>query len=181
MARFTLRAAVVVGCAAVVVGCVVGAVVSSCAKKPLDAASAAAGCQKDTDCKGDRVCVQGQCTAPTATASVASVEAVNDGTDPNAPDLSPDDVNFVDNRKGFGWSDRCFTEIKAAKWGWARAACDRGLALPDVDNARPLLQCYLFHDYDPRLNSNHPGRPRGTDYCCPVNDEDECPPCADED
>ena len=96
-------------------------------------------------------------------------------------DLSPDDVNFVDNRKGFGWSDRCFTEIKAAKWGWARAACDRGLALPDVDNARPLLQCYLVHDYDPRLNSNHPGRPRGTDYCCPVNDEDECPPCADED
>jgi hypothetical protein len=42
-------------------------------------------------------------------------------------------------------------------------------------------ECFLYHDYDPPLNENHPGRPRGTDHCCPVNDKDECPPCADED
>jgi hypothetical protein len=41
-------------------------------------------------------------------------------------------------------------------------------------------ECFLFHDYDPDLNENHPGRPEGTDYCCPVADDDECPPCSDE-
>lgn len=72
---------------------------------------------------------------------VASAAApANDGADPKAPILSPDDANFVDARKGAGWGDRCFTEIKQGKWGWAHAACDRALALPDVDpKARPLL------------------------------------------
>jgi hypothetical protein len=31
-----------------------------------DATTIAAGCSKDTDCKGDRVCVQGQCADPKA-------------------------------------------------------------------------------------------------------------------
>lgn len=71
---------------------------------------------------------------------VASAAPANDGTDPKAPILSPDDANFVDARKGAGWGDRCFTEIKQGKWGWAHAACDRALALPDVDQkVRPLL------------------------------------------
>lgn len=43
------------------------------------------------------------------------------------------------------------------------------------------VECFMFHDYEPDLNERHPGRPRGTNHCCPVNDEDECPPCADED
>jgi hypothetical protein len=77
--------------------------------------------------------------SPTAVAS-ASAAASNDGTDPKAPVLSPDDTSFVDMRKGGGWGDRCFTEIKQGKWGWAHAACDRALALPDVDaKVRPLL------------------------------------------
>jgi hypothetical protein len=59
---------------------------------------------------------------------------------PQGPVLSPDDANFVDARKGGGWGDRCFTEIKQGKWGWAHTACDRALALPDVDpKVRPLL------------------------------------------
>lgn len=70
----------------------------------------------------------------------AAATPTNDGTDPKAPILSPDDTSFVDTRKGMGWGDRCFTEIKQGKWGWAHAACDRALALPDVDSkARPLL------------------------------------------
>jgi hypothetical protein len=78
-------------------------------------------------------------TASPATAATAAT-TTNDGTDSTAPILSPDDANFVDARKGFGWGDRCFTEIKQGKWGWAHAACDRALALPDVDSkARPLL------------------------------------------
>lgn len=31
-----------------------------------------------------------------------------------------------------------------------------------------LTECELYHDYDPDLNMNHPGRPPGTTYCCPV-------------
>jgi hypothetical protein len=63
-----------------------------------------------------------------------------DGTDPGSPVLSPDDATFTDARKGFGWGDRCFAEIRRGQLGWARAACDRGLSLPDLDPAaRPPL------------------------------------------
>jgi hypothetical protein len=76
--------------------------------------------------------------APSAAA--AASPPTNSGDDPKAPVLSPDDAHFVDGRKGWGWGDRCFNEIKQGKLGWARAACDRALALPDVDpKARPAL------------------------------------------
>jgi hypothetical protein len=39
----------------------------------------------------------------------------NDGTDPKAPVLSPDESNFIDTRNGGGWGDRCFAEIKQGK------------------------------------------------------------------
>jgi hypothetical protein len=39
------------------------------AASPPGAASSASGCAKDTDCKGDRVCVQGQCADPTVKAA----------------------------------------------------------------------------------------------------------------
>ncbi len=82
-------------------------------------------------------------TAPSGAPSGARA-AANDGTDPKNPVLSPDDVGFKDTRKGMGWGDRCFTEYKAGKLGWARAACDAGLALPEVDaKARPPL---LFNE-----------------------------------
>ncbi len=49
-------------------------------------------------------------------------------------------MNYNDPRKGWGWGDRCVKELRAGKLGWARAACDRALALPDVDaKARPAL------------------------------------------
>jgi len=102
-------------------------------------ASASAGCSKDTDCKGDRVCQSGQCVAPagstssaTSTASVAT--ATNDGTDPRSPVLAPADASFTDARHGWGWSDRCWNELHAKKFGWAMAACEKGLGLPDLDS-----------------------------------------------
>jgi hypothetical protein len=83
---------------------------------------------------------QASSVTPSSVPAPSASAPGNDGTDPKAPVLSPDDANFVDTRKGGGWGDRCFTEIKRGKWGWAHAACDRALALPDVDpKVRPLL------------------------------------------
>jgi hypothetical protein len=42
-------------------------------------------------------------------------------------------------------------------------------------------ECVLFHDWEPPLNDDHPGRPRGTQLHCPVDGHNECPPNADED
>jgi hypothetical protein len=76
--------------------------------------------------------------------ATAAPPPANDGTNAKAPVLSPDDANFTDPRKGFGWGDRCFKELKDGKLGWARAACDRALALPEVDpKAQPAL---LFNE-----------------------------------
>lgn len=47
-------------------------------------ASAAAGCAKDTDCKGDRICERGVCTAPAA-ASPPSAEARPPAAEEQAP------------------------------------------------------------------------------------------------
>jgi hypothetical protein len=83
---------------------------------------------------------QASSVAPSSVPAPSASAPGNDDTDPKAPVLSPDDTSFVDTRKGGGWGDRCFTEIKRGKWGWAHAACDRALALPDVDpKVRPLI------------------------------------------
>jgi hypothetical protein len=98
------------------------------------AATESNGCAKDTDCKGDRVCQAGQCVAPSGAASVpTATTATNDGTDPRHPVLAPDDANFTDTRRGWGWSDRAWQEVHAGKYGWAVAACQKALALPDLD------------------------------------------------
>ena len=80
-------------------------------------------------------------TASTAATAVASVApAAHDGTDPKRPILSPQDASFTDGRHGWGWSDRCLNEAHAAKYGWAMAACQKGLDLPDLDGtAKPAL------------------------------------------
>jgi len=64
----------------------------------------------------------------------------NDGNDPHQPVLSPDDAAFADPRRGWEWSNRCYNEDKARKYGWAMAACQKGLDLPDLDaKVKPLL------------------------------------------
>ena len=43
--------------------------------------------------------------------------------------LAPADQGYVDAKKGAGWGNRCFAHIKAGDLDFARAACQRGLAL----------------------------------------------------
>jgi len=48
-----------------------------------------AGCGKDTDCKGDRVCENARCTAPPTTAANVPAAATSLATDmPTAPSLA---------------------------------------------------------------------------------------------
>jgi len=54
---------------------------------------------------------------------------VNDGRDPGRPILPPSDLGFVDTRGGWEWGNRCFRNILANNWGWAKAECDEALKL----------------------------------------------------
>jgi tetratricopeptide (TPR) repeat protein len=42
-------------------------------------------------------------------------------------ELAAEDQNFVDERQGFGWGDRCYKHFKAGTLKFARAACQKGL------------------------------------------------------
>ena len=44
------------------------------------------------------------------------------------PELAPADQNFVDSTRGRKWGDRCYLHIKAQRYEWAVAACQKGLA-----------------------------------------------------
>ena len=55
--------------------------------------------------------------------------ATNDGTDANRPVMPDSDTGFMDPRGGWGWGDKCWTSLRAGKWGWAKAECDRGMAM----------------------------------------------------
>jgi hypothetical protein len=57
----------------------------------------------------------------------------NDGNDPHAPVLSPDDATFVDSRPGADWNDRCWKEERKGKYGWAMACCKKALDSPNLD------------------------------------------------
>jgi hypothetical protein len=69
----------------------------------------------------------GTSTIPPAAPAIAA--AANDGTDANRPVLPDADLAFVDARGGWGWGDKCWFSMKAGKWGWAKAECDRGMAM----------------------------------------------------
>jgi hypothetical protein len=72
--------------------------------------------------------------APPAALPSASASA------PVVAQLAPADAAFVDARRGFSWGDRCSAHYHAGELPSARAACERGLALPDLDpGARPAL------------------------------------------
>ena len=51
------------------------------------------------------------------------------GSDPLVPMLAPGDESFVDTRGGWGWGDRCWLNIKARRWGYAKAECDQGMRM----------------------------------------------------
>jgi hypothetical protein len=88
-----------------------------------------AGAPVESSSPGASAAASASAPTPSATAD-ASVVA----------QLAPADVTFVDARHGFGWGDRCFAHYRAGELPQARAACDHGLALPDLDpGARPML------------------------------------------
>jgi hypothetical protein len=61
----------------------------------------------------------------------------DDGTDAKHPSLPTSDDGFVDKRGGWGWGDKCWIHIKAGKWGWAKAECDKGMAIADPGAPQP--------------------------------------------
>lgn len=59
--------------------------------------------------------------------------------------LSPDDKTFVDEQRGFGWSNRCFYHFRAGALPFARAACQKGLdAGPDKETRGALFFNYAM-------------------------------------
>lgn len=75
-----------------------------------------------------------------ASPPTAPSPATNDGSDPARPVLPPPDTAFVNARGGWGWGNRCSTNINARKWGWAKAECDRGIAMnPAAPDPRASL------------------------------------------
>jgi hypothetical protein len=69
-------------------------------------------------------------TPPAPAAPTEAGASASDGTDAKHPALPAEDEGLVDRRGGWEWSDRCWLHLRAEKWGWAKAECDRGLALP---------------------------------------------------
>jgi hypothetical protein len=77
----------------------------------------------------------------------------NDGSDGANPVLPGTDSEFVDTRAGAGWGDKCWLNIKANKWGWAKAECDRAIAMnPPSHEIRAMLL------YNEGLIDRHLGR-----------------------
>lgn len=60
----------------------------------LTARHAFAGCSKDTDCKGDRICVAGACTAPSATPATTPASAP--AAAPTPPPAAPAAVTLTE-------------------------------------------------------------------------------------
>ncbi|MEZ4293498.1 MAG: hypothetical protein R3B70_00865 [Polyangiaceae bacterium] len=65
----------------------------------------------------------------------------NDGTNARKPVLPPEDVGLIDKRGGWEWNDRCWKNIQAGKLGYAKAECDRALAMKPK-SPMPLAAVY---------------------------------------
>jgi hypothetical protein len=82
-------------------------------------------------------------SAPSPVASPSPPPSAPAGLDASKPELAPDDAGFVDARKGWGWSDRCWKSLEQGRLGHARAQCDEGLKVSPEgggkDSARPSL------------------------------------------
>ncbi len=49
----------------------------------------------------------------------------------------------MDTRGGWGWGDKCWINLKAGKWGWAKAECDQGMA---TNPASPQPRASLLYN-----------------------------------
>jgi hypothetical protein len=76
----------------------------------------------------------------------------NDGTDARTPVLSPKDEGFVDRGMGMGWYQRCKDEEREGKYGWAMAACEKGLA---QTNMRQSTRATLYYLQGMSLEASH--------------------------
>jgi len=91
--------------------------------------------------------------APSSAASpppAAPPPSASAGADATKPVLAPADQGFVDPkcandkpRCGWGWASRCYDHLVHGAWGFARAACDKGLALDPKD---PETRRMLFYN-----------------------------------
>lgn len=63
------------------------------------------GCAKDIECKGDRICIEGACVFP----SEVEAEAIEE----KEPELSIEDVDFMDFYVSIGW---CFPAVMIMAW-----------------------------------------------------------------
>jgi tetratricopeptide (TPR) repeat protein len=77
----------------------------------------------------------------TASPAPAVPAMPNDGTDATRSVLPDGDEDFVEERGGAGWGDKCWANIKEGKWGWAKAECDRAL---DMAPASPQPRASLL-------------------------------------
>lgn len=84
-------------------------------------------------------------SAPLAqsTPEARPIAGVNDGKDPLRPQLAPADLRFIDKRGGWGWGDRCWNNIRAGNWGWARAECDKAMT---INPASPQPMASLLYN-----------------------------------
>lgn len=82
------------------------------------------GCQKDTDCKGDRVCLQGQCSDPPPGGNAAPPQgrpppaAVNPEPEPQ-PQPAPRPIARPQPAACSGEETPC--GLGGGRWGWCKA------------------------------------------------------------
>jgi hypothetical protein len=53
--------------------------------------------------------------------------------------LAPEDRDFIDDKNGIGWGNRCYSHFKAGVLNFARAACEKGLTVNPDDKTRGAL------------------------------------------
>jgi hypothetical protein len=53
-------------------------------------------------------------------------------------ELAPDDQGFSDDKRGFGWSTRCYNHLRAGSYPYARAACQKALEADPEPGTRAM-------------------------------------------
>ncbi len=86
------------------------------------ASTARAGCDKDADCKGDRICVNGECTAPAQQPAVVPAPVI---VSPPPPVYAPQPATYAPPASSYPAHER----IRA---GWARGAGITGLVFAPI-------------------------------------------------
>jgi hypothetical protein len=99
-------------------------------------ALACSGCRSTPNVAGDAA-TSVAATSAQPSAAAAPAPGPNDGTDAKRPILAAADNGFVDSRGGQGWADKCWVNIKAKQWGWAKAECDKAMEM-NPSSPQPL-------------------------------------------